>query len=269
MISWWTLSLSSLLLCAFLITLDRFIYITKGLNYNVIMTKRVIAGLIFVSWAVPLLFVGLGIAIFDHRAEEILCISPHHYPGWYVLFGCSFSVMTLVGIYVFYTFILLKFYKQKKHLERARMHRESVRLMGSPTRSKAPMRVSHSLSTTSSNYSVPPTPMVPVHHSVARGTLERATLQRVAIERERAREYACAVDDSAVSAHEPAGVRTSAGRLRQQESTKKILARLVSVGKFVKSAQYVIVLLAVFTFAWTPWIVSLLSHAVQDYLGTF
>ena len=47
-----------------------------------IMTKRVIAGLIFVSWAVPLLFVGLGIAIFDHEAEEILCITARRCRSW-------------------------------------------------------------------------------------------------------------------------------------------------------------------------------------------
>lgn len=260
MFSAWTFCLPTMLLCAFLITLDRYIYITKALNYVIIMTRKRIALGIFLSWAIPFAVLAVGIFLLDDDSDEIYCIVTHHHPKAFILFGVTFALTTLVGFYTLYSFILVKFFKQKRKLERAKTYKESVRLVGSPKseRFPAPSRrpsVSNNLSSTASDFNSCTVSGINVDHEIKAKDEKNVDIKTgVTI-------------DAKAFAKDPAERKRS--RLKQQDSSKKLLHKLVSVGKFLHAAQYVIVLLIVFTLAWMPWIFCLLTDILGNDFGNF
>lgn len=216
-LSLWTFSLSKSLFCTILITVDRYIYITKGIKYSLIVTKSWIVVGIAVAWLTP---IGLGMTSAliqnDRTRSENNCISTHLLPKFFVSFGISLIIIVLVSIYLLYGVILVKFYRQKKSLELAKSKSQSIRFKGFAMDSQLLITAS-------------PTKGFPDLQNTWRNFKKK----------------------------------------RISGEFNQIFQTLKKVGRFIHAAQYVIVLIAVFTIAWLPWLLVLYLDVFDENFEDF
>ncbi|XP_059080483.1 uncharacterized protein LOC131878508 isoform X2 [Tigriopus californicus] len=188
-----------------------------SIKYSLIVTKSWIVVGIAVSWLAP---IGLGMTSFliqdDHTRSETNCISTHLMPKLFVAFGISLIIIVLFSIYLLYGVILVKFYRQKKSLERAKSKSQSIRFKGFATDSQL-------LLTSSPSKSFPD----------LQNTWRNFKKKRISGE------------------------------------FNLIFQTLKKVCRFIHAAQYVIVLIAVFTIAWLPWLMVLYFDVFDENFKVF
>ena len=127
--SLWIFYMCSNLFSTILITIDRYIYINKCMKYNIIMTKELTVFSIFSAWIMSLIISIVTLTIqFESSHMETRCIFSHNVPVVFTAFFATIIVLVLIVVYILYAKILVKFYKKRKRLQKAKQQQqESVR----------------------------------------------------------------------------------------------------------------------------------------------
>jgi len=106
------------ILSTILLTLDRLLYISTTIRYALIMNSSSIILALLFTWTVPVAY-ALTFTFLYRYNGDVECILGHLIPFQLTIIGIvSLSIFAAI-IYVAYTIILIKFYKQKRRIRKS------------------------------------------------------------------------------------------------------------------------------------------------------
>ncbi|XP_059080318.1 uncharacterized protein LOC131878384 [Tigriopus californicus] len=227
----WMFAIAHTLACSLLITVDRYIYITRGLRYNVIMTPARIKCLLMLSWGFPSIWTCVSVLLFNQQ-RDAECVVGHILPTFHTAAVLGTLMLFLVIIYVLYGLILFKFFRRKRALKQLQGHETVAPLQSNSTRVRILFR-----SKTHHEFSDVPCTMIGfARHGSGELNLHSHSL------------------DNFNTIQHPSSAKLGILAANKVRSTTLIRA-LSSLSKFTKAAKYVLILVLVFTLAWLPWII--------------
>eukprot|EP00094_Tigriopus_californicus_P001941 TCALIF_01869-PA protein Name:"Protein of unknown function" AED:0.37 eAED:0.37 QI:49/0.25/0/0.4/0.75/0.8/5/0/378 len=234
----WMFAIAHTLACSLLITVDRYIYITRGLRYNVIMTPARIKCLLMLSWGFPSIWTCVSVLLFNQQ-RDAECVVGHILPTFHTAAVLGTLMLFLVIIYVLYGLILFKFFRRKRALKQLQGHETVAPLQSNSTRVRILFR-----SKTHHEFSDVPCTMIGfARHGSGELNLHSHSL------------------DNFNTIQHPSSAKLGILAANKVRSTTLIRA-LSSLSKFTKAAKYVLILVLVFTLAWLPWIIIMLQICI-------
>eukprot|EP00095_Tigriopus_kingsejongensis_P001295 maker-scaffold1142_size59991-snap-gene-0.15 protein:Tk01295 transcript:maker-scaffold1142_size59991-snap-gene-0.15-mRNA-1 annotation:"beta-3 adrenergic receptor isoform x1" len=146
----WIFAICHTLTCSLVITIDRYIYITRGLKYHMIMTSIKIKVLVACSWIFPAVWTFTSVMLFNQQ-NDAECVAGHIMPMYHVSAGLGTLMLILAVVYFLYGLILIKFFRRKRALQT--LQGEEVQQVPEGRRKPMPDVVATTLERPTPNYS--------------------------------------------------------------------------------------------------------------------
>lgn len=227
----WTFCICNSLFSTILITMDRYVYITKCMKYPVLVTKERVILSIALSWTLSLVISSMPLLIrckSDSRMYDGRCIYNHVVPTYFAAFIATMILTILFLVYVLYFNILVKYYKKRNRLLEARKRTGTVRMTSAFHEAASSKRCSVSSLVATTNMG--PATVGIDHHGTSNSLLRDVKF----------------------------GSKSSKDKFL-------VVKKLGKVADFIHAIHYVIFLILAFTLAWLPYLIVLSTDIVADW----